>query len=199
MELIKLQGKVPQSVINELPSVVSKFKIDNPIRLAHFLGQCAHESGNFKIVNENLNYGAKGLQVTFGKYFPTLELANQYARQPEKIANKVYAKRMGNGDEASGMGWKYKGRGYIQLTGFNNYSLFDGIVDDDIKSNPDLVATKYPLLSAAWFWNTNSINSIASKGVDHETITQVSKKINGGTIGLAERIELTEYFYNILK
>lgn len=199
MELTKLQGKVPQSVIGELPSVISKFKIDNPIRLAHFLGQCAHESGNFKIVNENLNYGAKGLQVTFGKYFPTLELANQYARQPEKIANKVYAKRMGNGDEASGMGWKYKGRGYIQLTGFNNYSLFDGIVEDDIKANPDLVATKYPLLSAAWFWNTNSINSIASKGVDHETITQVSKKINGGTIGLAERIELTEYFYNILK
>lgn len=199
MELTKLQGKVPQSVISELPNVISKFKIDNPIRLAHFLGQCAHESGNFKIVNENLNYGAKGLQVTFGKYFPTLELANQYARQPEKIANKVYAKRMGNGDEASGMGWKYKGRGYIQLTGFNNYSLFDGIVDDDIKTNPDLVAIKYPLLSAAWFWNTNSINSIASKGVDHETITQVSKKINGGTIGLAERIELTEYFYNILK
>lgn len=199
MELTKLQGKVPQSVIGELPNVVSKFKIDNPIRLAHFLGQCAHESGNFKIVNENLNYGAKGLQVTFGKYFPTLELANQYARQPEKIANKVYAKRMGNGDEASGMGWKYKGRGYIQLTGFNNYSLFDGIVEEDIKANPDLVATKYPLLSASWFWNTNSINSIASKGVDHETIKQVSKKINGGTIGLAERIELTEYFYNILK
>jgi putative chitinase len=199
MELTKLQGKVPQSVINELPNVISKFKIDNPIRLAHFLGQCAHESGNFKVTSENLNYGAQGLITTFKKYFPTLELANKYARQPEKIANKVYAKRMGNGDEASGMGWKYRGRGFVQLTGFNNYSLFDNIVDDDIKANPDLVATKYPLLSAAWFWNTNSLNSIASKGVDNETITQVSKKINGGSIGLTERIELTKHFYNLIK
>ncbi len=199
MELTKLQGKVPQSVINELPNVISKFKINTPTRLAHFLGQCSHESGHFKVTTENLNYSAQGLLSTFKKYFPTLELASQFARQPEKIANKVYANRMGNGDEKSGMGWKYRGRGYVQLTGFNNYSLFDSIVDDDIKANPDLVATKYPLLSAAWFWNTNSLNNIADKGVDTPTITAVSKRVNGGSVGLAERIELTNHFYNLIK
>lgn len=199
MELTKLQGKVPQSVINELPNVISKFKINTPIRLAHFIGQCSHESGQFKVTTENLNYSAQGLLSTFKKYFPTLELASQFARQPEKIANKVYANRMGNGDEKSGMGWKYRGRGYVQLTGFNNYSLFDSIIDDDIKANPDLVATKYPLLSAAWFWNTNSLNNIADKGVDTPTITAVSKRVNGGSVGLAERIELTNHFYNLIK
>lgn len=199
MELTKLQGKVPQSVINELPNVISKFKINTPIRLAHFLGQCSHESGHFKVTTENLNYSAQGLLSTFKKYFPTLELASQFARQPEKIANKVYANRMGNSDEKSGMGWKYRGRGYAQLTGFNNYSLFDSIIDDDIKANPDLVATKYPLLSAAWFWNTNSLNNIADKGVDTPTITAVSKRVNGGSVGLAERIELTNHFYNLIK
>lgn len=199
METTKLIGRIPQSVLAELPMVFNRFKIDTPIRLAHFLGQCAHESGNFKVVTENLNYGAQGLMTTFKKYFPTIEVANQYARQPEKIANKVYASRMGNGNEASGDGWKYRGKGFIQLTGKSNYNAFDTIVDDNILANPDLVATKYPLLSAAWFWNTNGITAISDKGIDDATITAVTKKVNGGTNNLKERIELTKHFYDILK
>lgn len=199
MELTKLVGKVPQQVLNELPLVFNRFKIDTPVRLAHFLGQCAHESGNFKTTTENLNYGAQGLMATFKKYFPTIEIANQYARQPEKIANKVYANRMGNGNEASGMGYKFRGRGCIQLTGFTNYNQFDTIVDDNIIENPDLVSTKYPLLSAAWFWNVNAITALSDKGVNKDVTTAVTKKVNGGTIGLDERIELTNHFYDLLK
>jgi putative chitinase len=135
---------------------------------------------------------------TFKKYFPTIELANQYARNQEKIGNRVYANRMGNGNEASGMGFKYKGRGAIQLTGFNNYNQFDTIVDDNIIEHPELVATKYPLLSAAWFWNTNNITAITDKGIDLPTITAVTKKVNGGAIHLDERIALTQKFYRIL-
>lgn len=198
MELTKLQGKVPQSVLDELPQVMAKAAISTPLRLAHFLGQCSHESGNFTVKTENLNYSAQGLLNIFKKYFPTLEAATPYSRQPEKIANKVYANRMGNGDEKSGMGWKYKGRGFIQLTGFENYKRFDEFVDDNIKNNPELVASKYPLLSAAWFWSVNSINAIADKGIDNATISAVTKKINGGTIGLAHRIEMTNKFYTLL-
>ena len=199
MDLTKLKGKVPQNVIDELPLVFNRFKINTPIRLAHFLGQCSHESVHFTKTSENLNYGAEGLMGTFKKYFPTIDVANQYARKPEKIANRVYANRMGNKDEASGDGWKYKGSGYIQLTGFNNYNQFDTIVDDNIIVNPTLVSTKYPLLSAAWFWNTNNITAVSDKGVDDVVITSVTKKVNGGIIGLAERIKLTKEFYNLLK
>jgi putative chitinase len=194
----KLTGKVPQSVLSELPLVFSRFRIDTPERLAHFLGQCSHESGEFKVTKENLNYSANGLVKIFPKYF-NAAIANSYAMQPQKIANKVYGSRMGNGNEASGDGFKYSGRGFIQLTGKNNYAAFDAYVDDAIIENPDLVATKYPLLSAAWFWHTNKLNAIADKGVNADTILAITKRINGGTIGLPHRTELTNKFYSILK
>ena len=195
--ITKLSNKVTPSVIDQLPLIIEKFAIDNPLRLAHFLSQCAHESAGFKTVTENLNYGAQGLIVTFTKYF-NAQYAEEYARKPEKIANKIYASRMGNGDEASGDGYKFRGRGYIQLTGHDNYAAFDSVVDDDILSNPDLVATKYPLLSAAWFWNKVNLNPIADLGGSLDVIIKVTKKINGGTNGLDSRIKEFEKFYSIL-
>jgi putative chitinase len=145
-----------------------------------------------------LNYSADGLKRIFGKYFPG-DLATSYARNPEKIASRVYGSRMGNGDEASGEGWKFRGRGYIQLTGKSNYSKFDGFVDDDILSNPDLVATKYPLASAAFFFNSNSLWSICDLGSDEATVAKVSKRVNGGTIGLADRIKHFKEYWSFLK
>ena len=195
--ITKLSNTVTPSVIDQLPLIIEKFAIDNPLRLAHFLSQCAHESAGFKTVTENLNYGAQGLIVTFTKYF-NAQYAEEYARKPEKIANKIYASRMGNGDEASGDGYKFRGRGYIQLTGHDNYAAFDSVVDDDILSNPDLVATKYPLLSAAWFWNKVNLNPIADLGGSLDVIIKVTKKINGGTNGLDSRIKEFEKFYSIL-
>ncbi len=197
-KLDKLKGHVPDSVIAQIPETAAKFNITNTLRLAHFLAQCGHESGGFKAVSENLNYSAKGLRGTFGKYFPTDALANAYQRNPEKIANKVYSSRMGNGDEASGEGWKYRGRGYIQLTGKSNYSKFDATVGDDIVGNPDLVATKYPLASAAFFFDSNKLWSICDKGSDDATVTAVTKRVNGGTIGLSDRIKHFKEYYSLL-
>ena len=194
----KLNGKLPQAVLNELPLVMEKFGISNPTRLAHFLSQVAHESGNFKFVNENLNYGAKGLLGIFKKYFPTEALAKAYERKPEKIANKVYASRMGNGDEASGDGWKFRGRGYIQLTGKDNYSQFDKVVEDDILANPDLIATKYPLMSAAFFFEKNNLWKICDGGADKEDVIALTKRINGGTHGLEDRLAKFSLFNSLL-
>jgi putative chitinase len=185
----KLQG--------EIDNVVAKFNI-TPLRLAHFLAQASHESGGFKAVTENLNYGAKGLMGTFKKYFPDEATALKYERKPEKIANKVYGGRMGNGDEASGDGWKFRGRGYIQLTGKNNYIAFDKYVEDDILANPDLVATKYPLLSAAWFFDTNGLWQICDKGASNDVVTAVTKRVNGGTIGLEDRIKHFSHYNELL-
>ena len=195
MDLKKLETKLPRTVIDQIPSVIEKFKIDTPLRLAHFLAQCAHESGDFKATIESLNYSAKGLLATFPKYF-TAETAALYERKPEKIANIVYANRMGNDNVADG--WKYKGRGYIQLTGKSGYSAFDKIVPEDILSNPDLVASKYPLLSASWFWNSRDLNSIADKGATDLTVTQITKKVNGGTIGLPDRIAKFKLFNSLI-
>jgi putative chitinase len=184
-----LKGIVPQKVLDELPLVIAKFDINTPLRLAHFIAQCQHESINFTATKENLNYSESALKAVFGKYFPG-QLASEYARQPEKIGNRVYGSRMGNGNEASGEGYKYRGRGYIQLTGKDNYIAFGKLVSDDVVANPDLVATKYPLLSAAWFWvKAKNINPKADLGSDVATITTVTKAVNGGTNGLAERIE----------
>lgn len=157
MNLDKLKGHVPDTVIAQIPEVIEKFGFDTPVKLAHFLAQCGHESGGFKVVNENLNYGAKGLLGIFKKYFPDEAKAKLYERKPEKIANLVYGNRMGNGPEASGEGYKFRGRGYIQLTGKANYAEFDKVVTENIVENPDLVATKYPLLSAAWFFHKNCL------------------------------------------
>jgi putative chitinase len=196
MKLDKLKGHIPDSVIAQIPEVMEKFKIDTPVELAHFLSQCGHESGGFKVVNENLNYGAKGLLGIFKKYFPTEEKAKLYERKPEKIANLVYGGRMGNGVEATGEGWKYRGRGYIQLTGKANYTEFDKIVTENIVENPDLVATKYPLLSAAWFFSKNCLGRC--KDATDASVTAVTKCVNGGTIGLPDRLKHFKEYYNLL-
>jgi putative chitinase len=198
MNISKLKGHVPDAVISQLPEVMEKFQINTPVRIAHFLSQCGHESGNFKVVNENLNYGAKGLLGIFKKYFPTEAKALEYERKPEKIANLVYGGRMGNGAEASGEGFKYRGRGYIQLTGKDNYSAFDKVVTEDIVSTPDLVATKYPLLSAAWYWNSRKINAVCDQGATEEVVKKVTKLVNGGEIGLADRLKHFKEFHSLL-
>ncbi len=198
MDINKLKGHIPDAVLAQIPSVMEKFKIDTPLELAHFLAQCGHESGNFKAVSENLNYSADGLKKIFPKYFPG-NLNESYARKPEAIASRVYASRMGNGNEATKEGFKFRGRGYIQLTGKENYASFDKFVEDDILANPDLVATKYPLLSAAWFFSKNKLNEIASKGADDATVTAVTKRVNGGTLGLSDRIKHFKEFYALLK
>jgi len=197
-KLDRLKGHIPDSVLTQIPDTAAKFNISNTLRLAHFLAQCGHESGGFKAVQENLNYSADGLKKIFGKYFPGA-LNESYARNPEKIAARVYASRMGSGDEASKEGWKFRGRGYIQLTGKSNYSSFDKFVDDDILANPDLVATKYPLMSAAFFFNSNGLWTICDKGADTATVTAVTKRVNGGTIGLEDRIKHFNEYYALLK
>ena len=196
MKLDKLKGHIPDSVITQIPEVMTKFGIDTPVELAHFLAQCGHESGGFRVVNENLNYSAKGLQGIFKKYFPTSVLAEQYQRKPEKIANRVYASRMGNGDETSGEGFKFRGRGYIQLTGKQNYTAFGKAIGVDICANPDLVATKYPLLSAAWFFSKNCLGRC--KDASDASVLAVTKCVNGGTIGLPDRQKHFKEYYHLL-
>ena len=198
MNLDKLKGHVPDSVIAQLPDTMAKFEINTPLRLAHFLAQAGHESGNFRLTKENLNYSAKGLNGIFKKYFPTLEAAAAYERKPEKIANKVYANRMGNGDEASGDGAKYCGRGYIQLTGKTNYQAFFTSMKLDVNSDPALVATQYSLASAAWFWNKNGLNKLADGGATDAAVTAITKRVNGGTIGLDDRIKHFKEFYALV-
>jgi putative chitinase len=194
-----LKGHIPDAVLAQIPDTAAKFNITNPLRLAHFLAQCGHESGGWKATSENLNYSSKGLMGIFKKYFPTLALAEQYARKPIAIASRVYGGRMGNGAEATQDGFKFRGRGYIQLTGKDNYSAFDKFVPEEILANPDLVATKYPLMSAAWFFNKNGLWAICDKGADQGTVTAVTKRVNGGTIGLPDRIKHFNEYYNLLK
>ena len=198
INLTKLKGAIPDEVIAQIPDVMTKYEINTPLRLAHFLAQCAHESGTFKVVYENLMYSADGLKKIFPKYFPGT-LNESYAKKPELIASRVYGSRMGNGDEASKDGYKFRGRGYIQLTGKGNYTAFDQVVEENILANPDLVATKYPLLSAAFFWNKTNLNTVADKGADTATVTAVTKKVNGGTHGLDSRINYFNKFHNLLK
>lgn len=198
MNLEKLRGHVPDTVIAQIPGVMENFGVNTPLRLAHFLAQCGHESGGFRLTQENLNYSAKGLMGIFKKYFPTQALADAYARKPEKIANRVYGGRMGNGLEASGEGFKFRGRGYIQLTGKSNYAAFDAAVPDDILANPDLVSTKHALASAAWFWKKNGLNLIADTGSTAEVVTKITKRVNGGTIGLPDRIKHFKEYHALL-
>ena len=198
LNIEKLKGTIPDTVISQIAETAKKFNITNNLRLAHFLAQCAHESGSFKFVSENLNYSADGLKKTFGKYFPGT-LAESYAKQPEKIASIVYGGRMGNGDESTKEGFKFRGRGYIQLTGKSNYVKFTQFIGEDCVGNPDFVATKYPLASAAFFFNNNSLWSICDKGADDATVTAVTKRVNGGTNGLADRISKFKKYYNLLK
>ena len=198
LNIEKLKGHIPDVVLLQIPETAKKFNITNNLRLAHFLAQCGHESGGFKAVSENLNYSADGLKKIFGKYFPG-NLAESYARQPEKIAARVYGGRMGNGDESTKEGFKFRGRGYIQLTGKSNYTNFTKFIGEDCVSNPDLVATKYPLASAAFFFDSNKLWGICDRGADDATVTAVTKRVNGGTIGLVDRIKHFKEYYNLLK
>ena len=170
-----------------------------PIRAAHFFGQTSHETGEFKIFTENLNYSAEGLQKTFGKYFPG-DLEKYYAKNPQKIANRVYASRMGNGDEKSGDGWKYRGRGALQLTGKDNYKAFaDYLKKPEILDNPDLVSTQFAFESAMFFFDKNKLWSICDKGINDNTILTLTQRINGGTNGLQHRSSLTKKYYEFVK
>ena len=172
-----------------------------PERAAHFFAQTAHESGGFKAFSENLNYSADGLNKIFPKYFKRAGRdANAYHRNPEKIANVVYSNRMGNGDEASGDGWKFRGRGALQLTGKDNYAAFAKYLNKpEILDNPDLVATEYSFESAMFFFDNNKLWSICDRGVTDEAILALTKRINGGTHGLADRTEKTKKYYKYVK
>ena len=198
LKLDKLRGHIPDAVIAMIPDTAAKFQINTPLRLAHFLAQCGHESGGFRATQENLNYSAKGLNGIFKKYFPTEASAAAYARNPQKIANKVYGGRMGNGLEASGEGYKFRGRGYIQLTGKENYTAFGKAIGEDILANPDKVASTYALLSAAWFFSKNGLHKMADGGATDAVVTSITKRVNGGTIGLADRIKHFKEYYHLL-
>jgi len=198
MNYNKLSSILPKEIFPELEGIVINFKLDNPLRLSHFLSQAMHESANFKFTTENLNYSEDALKRVFKKYFPG-DTAKEYARQPERIANKVYANRMGNGDENSGDGWKYRGRGYIQLTGKFNYDKLSKDLKMDFVKYPELVATpKYALLSAAWFFTKNNIHIISDKGSNLEVIREVTKRVNGGFNGLEDRIKYFNIVYPLL-
>ena len=192
MSLINLQSKCgchPDGAFGPgtLKSACAHFKL-NKNRAAHFFAQTAHESGNFKAFSENLNYGAKGLRGIFGKYFPTDALAKAYERQPAKIANRVYGNRMGNGPESSGDGWKFRGRGFLQLTGHDNYKALSQYIDrPDIMDNPDLVAGELAIESALWFFDRNKLWGICDQGINDAAILALTKRINGGTHGLEDR------------
>lgn len=191
-----LKPYLPEKIFNQLDIIISDYEINTVDRMANFLGQCAHESLNFTKLHENLNYGKEGLRSVFRKYFSTDGLADMYARQPEKIANRVYANRMGNGDEQSGDGWKHRGFGSIQVTGKNNQQAFFRYIDIDENTDPSIIETEYPLISAAWFWKVNGLNELADKEVS--AIKEITKKINNGYIGLEERNQSTNKFYKIL-
>lgn len=174
--------------LSELNSSLPKFQINTAARVSGFLAQCGHESNDFKALSENLNYSQSGLRKVFGKYFPNDAIAYRYARQPAAIANRVYGGRMGNGGEASGDGYKFRGRGILQITGRSNYTkcsqaLFN---DDTLVKNPDLLTTpKYAVLTACWFWDSNKLNDICDK----KDIVLLSKRVNGGVVGLDDRIK----------
>jgi putative chitinase len=173
-----------QRYIDPLNEVMEFYEINTPKRIAMFLAQCGHESGGLKVTKENLNYSAAGLRKTFAKYFPNDAIANEYAKKPEKIANRVYANRMGNGDEASGDGYRYCGRGFIQLTGHDNYKAFAADMEMDFDEATEWLSTdEGAVWSAGWFWDSRELNQWADKG----DVLTVTKKINGGTIGLEDR------------
>ena len=180
-----------------LKAAMAYFKM-TPQRAAHFFGQTAHETGEYKTFSENLNYSSDGLKKIFGKYFPN-NLNESYAKQPEKIANRVYGSRMGNGDETSGDGWKYRGRGALQLTGKANYEAFSKFLNKpEIMTNPDLVSTDYSFESAIFFFEKNKLWEICDKGVNKDTILALTKRINGGTHGLEDRETKTMKYYGYL-
>jgi putative chitinase len=197
LKLENLKGHIPDAVIAQIPETAKKFNITTPLRLAHFLAQCGHESAGFKAVQENLNYSTDGLKKIFPKYFPG-NLAESYSKNPEKIASKVYGGRMGNGDETTKEGFKFRGRGFLQTTGKENYKKLGDFLGVNLIESPDLVATKYPLASAAFFFDSNKLWTICDKGADDATVTAVTKRVNGGTIGITHRLSEFKHFYKLL-
>ena len=199
-QLLKINGnKNPEMCkyyIDALNKVLPQYEITTKLRLCHFLAQILHESGNLKYKCENLNYSAKALRSVFGKYFKTDEIANQYARKPEKIANRVYANRMGNGDEASGDGWLRRGRGLIQLTGTDNYKACSKALNVDLMKNPDLIISNAEICvkTACWFWNKNNLNDLA----DRDDIKTITKRINGGYNGIDDRTDILKRAKSII-
>ena len=198
MNTTNLATKLPKAASTYMVQIVEKYNIKNPLHLAHFLAQIGHESGNFQFVSENLNYSADGLRKIFPKYFADNVVAMKYARNSEAIASRVYGNRMGNGDEASKEGFKFRGRGYIQLTGKANYQAFSDFIKEDCVANPDLVSTKYPMDSAIWFFDKNKLWDICSKGAGDDVVTAVTKRVNGGTHGLADRIAKFKLYYSLI-
>lgn len=174
--------------VDDLQELLPKYGItDSKTRLAHFLSQVLHESGMMRYDTENLNYSAKALRAVFGKYFKTQEEADAYARKKEEIANRVYASRMGNGDEVSGDGWRYRGRGLMQLTGKDNYKAFsEWLGEPRVLTEPELVASDYAVASAVFYWDRNKLNAVA----DQDDIKVLTKRINGGYNGLEHRQDL---------
>jgi putative chitinase len=203
MSLIKLQEKIGVKADGSfgpatLKAAMAYFKM-TPERAAHFFGQTAHETGGYALFSENLNYSADGLKKIFGKYFKTDAMANEYARQPHKIGARVYADRMGNGNEASGEGFKFRGRGALQTTGKLNYQAFaDSIKKPVIMTTPELVATDYAFEAALFFFDKNKLWAIADKGVTTDTILAMTLRINGGKNGLEDRLSLSQRYYSWL-
>jgi len=192
--LERLTGIVPMNILHQVDAVK---EITSELRLAHFLSQCAHESGDFIFTNENCNYSCSALQKVFPKHFSSVT-AEKYARDPKAIANRAYAGRMGNGNELSGDGYKYRGRGYIQITGRDNYEGFGEFIGEDCIKRPDLISLTYPLQSAAWFFTSNNIWQLCDHGSCSLDVTAVTKRINGGTNGLADRLKRFNTIYKAL-
>jgi putative chitinase len=179
----------PDALAASLNRILPKYGITTKLRISGFIAQCGHESAGFSVMIENLNYGAQGLNTVFRKYFPTLTEANKYARQPEKIANKVYGNRMGNGPESSGDGFRFRGRGYIQLTGRNNYTEFAKSINRSVDETIAYLSTVDGAIeSACWFWQRNNLNAVC----DSNDIIRMTRIINGGVIGLEHRRQLFE-------
>jgi putative chitinase len=198
MNTSNLAAKLPADVSKYMLEVVKRYNITQPLRLAHFMAQIAHESGDFKFIRENLNYSSDALLKVFPKYFKDKATADAYARNPEKIGSRVYGGRMGNGLEATKEGFLFRGRGYIQLTGKDNYRAFSAFIGEDCVANPDLVATKYPMDSAIWFFDKNKLWDICDKGATTDVVTQVTKRVNGGTHGLQDRINKFNLYNSLL-
>lgn len=197
MDITKLKGKLPDSIYDQLPLIIDKFSVNTSLRMAHFLAQCAHESNNFTAFEENLNYSYKRLVEIFPKYFPGTT-GKSYARKPEKIANRVYGNRYGNGTEASGDGWRYRGRGCLQLTFKANYKSLSKDFGVDFVKTPELVATEYSLVSAAWFFNKNKIWPKCDAGSTADAVEDVTRMVNGGLNNIEHRKKEFIKFWDIL-
>ena len=204
--LPRLSGLIPDKVLTELTDLMGISDLKNPpkddqqtaLRLAHFLGQCAHESNYFQAVLENLQYSAPQLRRLFPKYFIDDATAEAYSLCKEKIASRIYAHRMGNGDEASGDGFRFRGRGYIQITGRNNYTAFSTWIGHDCVTDPDAIAHTYPLISALFFFDHAGLWDLCDQEVDHDTVAKITLRINGGYHGLSQRLNHVYSFFRTL-